>query len=115
MSVLGCNETATLIQRVAQGDGDRYICIPLRGVSWFSKTVVSVGGDGARPVSVLKSRVPETAVPPGVEPHTGDYLARGALEAVKGPADLEGHTYFQITAVGDNRRGRRPHWALSGG
>lgn len=113
--MLGCNETVTLVQRVEEDGGDRYICTLLCGASWFAKTVVSVDGNGARPVSVLKSRVLEPAVPPEVAPHTGDYLVRGELEAMTGPACLEGHTYFQITAVGDNRRGRIPHWALSGG
>lgn len=113
--MLACDETATLVQRVEEGDADNYVCATLHGVSWFAKTVVAVSSDGAKPVNVLKCRVPVSAMPLEITPHTGDYLVQGELADMEGMADLTGRTYFQITAVGDNRRGRLSHWLLSGG
>jgi len=47
-------------------------------------------------------------------PEKLDYLVKGEISGVLKPADLKGSTYFQITAVADNRRGTLPHVAVSG-
>ena len=36
-------------------------------------------------------------------------------EVRRAPADFSGREYVLLTVVGDNRRGRLPHWSLSGG
>lgn len=110
--MLGCDKTVTLVR---YGDDERYACTVIHGASWFSKQVVAVSEDGAKPVNMLQCRIPAENMPAGLEPRAGDNLVLGGLEAVERLADLEGRTYFQITAVGDNRRGRLSHWALSGG
>lgn len=112
--MLACDRTATLVQRVEEGDLDRYTCTVLNGVSWFARTVTEQSESGAKPVSILKCRVPAAAMPAGIHPKPGDFLILGELEHMVSPADLLERTYFQITAVGDNRRGRLAHWSLNG-
>lgn len=113
---LACTETVTLVHPLRGDDGDAYHCTVIHGASWYRKAVVAVDGDGARPVPVCKVRVPAEHMPEGAVPEEGDYLVRGVLEEVhRAPADLAGREYVLLTAVGDNRRGRLPHWALSGG
>lgn len=114
MRVLQCDETVTLVRNLEKDDGGGYACTVMRGVSWFAKTAVVVSGDGAKPVNTLKARIPANALPEGTAPQKGDYLVRGALERMERPAELLRREYFQVTAVGDNRRGRFPHWAVSG-
>lgn len=115
-AVLACTETVTLIHPVREDDGDRYTCTAIHGASWRRKGVVALDGDGARPVPICKVRIPAENMPQGVSPGEGDYLVRGLLEAVRrAPADLAGREYVLLSTVGDNRRGRFPHWFLSGG
>ena len=85
---LACTELVTLVHHVKTADSDLYVCYPIQGVSWYAKTETAVTGDGAKAVNVYKVRIPE--------------------------AVLKGSTYFQITAVADNRRGTLPHVAVSG-
>lgn len=114
--MLACTETATLVHPVRGGDADHYICTVIRGASWYRKAVVALDGDGVKPVPVCKARIPAAQLPVGVAPEEGDYLVRGVLaEVQRAPADFAGREYALLTAVGDNRRGRFPHWALSGG
>lgn len=114
--MLACTETVTLVHPVREDDGDRYVCTTIHGVSWYRKGVVALDGDGAKPVPVCKVRIPAGDMPEGTAPEEGDYLVRGALETVeRAPADFAGLEYVQLTTVGDNRRGRFPHWFLSGG
>ncbi len=75
------------------------------------ETVVSA--DGAKPVNVVKVRIPESALPACL-PHKLDYIVKGQIEAVNRPGDLTGLTYFQVTAVSDNRRGSLPHVMAAG-
>lgn len=114
--MLACTETVTLVHPNRVDDGDSYLCTVIRGASWYRKSVISLSVDGAKPVPVCKARIPAENMPDGVSPEEGDYLVRGELAAVsRAPADLEGYEYAMLTSVGDNRRGRFPHWALSGG
>lgn len=114
--MLACRETVTLVHPVRGEDSDAYLCTVIRGASWYRKAVISLDGDGAKPVPVCRARIPEENMPRGVRPEEGDWLVRGALAAIsRAPADLAGREYTLVTAVGDNRRGRFPHWLLSGG
>lgn len=114
--MLACTETVTLVRPLRRDDGDAYVCTVIQGASWHRKAVVTLDGDGARPAPVCRVRVPAERMPQGLAPQEGDYLVRGVLEAVqRAPADLAGREYVLLTTVGDNRRGRFPHWFLSGG
>ena len=102
--------------RLRESTMSGYICTVIRGASWYRKAVVALDGDGAKPVPVCKARVPAAHLPAGVVPEEGDYLVRGVLaEVQRAPADFAGREYALLIAVGDNRRGHFPHWALSGG
>lgn len=114
--MLVCTETVTLVHPVRGDDGDAYTCTVIKGASWYRKAVVALDGDGAKPVPVCKVRIPAEDMPEGTAPEEGDYLVRGVLEAVqRAPADFAGREYVLLSTVGDNRRGRFPHWFLSGG
>lgn len=114
--MLACTETVTLVHPIRGDDSDSYRCTVIRGASWYRKAVVSLSVDGAKPVSVCKVRVPKENMPESVSPEEGDYLVRGELTKVnRAPADLEEREYTLLTSVGDNCRGRFPHWSLSGG
>ena len=114
--MLACTEIVTLVHPVREDDGDTYTCTIIRGASWYRKAVIAPDKDGATPVPVCKVRIPAENMPEGVIPEEGDYLVRGELEAVqRAPADFVEMEYMLATAVGDNRRGRLQHWALSGG
>ena len=110
---LACTELVTLVHHVKTADSDLYVCYPIQGVSWYTKTETAVTADGAKAVNVYKVRIPE-AVLPSCLPEKLDYLVKGEISGVLKPADLKGSTYFQITAVADNRRGTLPHVAVSG-
>lgn len=110
---LACTELATLVHHVKAANADSYVCYPMQGVSWYEKTETSVTADGAKAVNVYRARIPE-AVLPSCLPEKLDYLVKGEISGVFKPADLRGLTYFQITAVADNRRGVLPHVAVSG-
>lgn len=110
---LACTELVTLVHHVKTADSDSYVCYPIHGVSWYAKTETAVAADGAKAVNVYKVRIPE-AVLPSCLPEKLDYLVKGEISGVLKPADLKGSTYFQITAVADNRRGTLPHVAVSG-
>ena len=113
--MLMCNETVTLVRHIADKDSDHYECIAIVGASWYGKVQMVVNTQGAAPQNTFKSRSPEELMPTGIEPRKGDWLVRGVIASVmKAPADFKDLEYFQITAVGDNRRGRHRHWAVSG-
>ena len=113
--MLMCTETVTLIHAVHGKNGETYTCTPLTGASWYGKAVTVPSADGARIQNTYKARIPAGNMPDGVTPCTGDYLVRGTVAQVtRAPADFEDREYFLISAVGDNRRGRLQHWAVSG-
>lgn len=113
--MLMCNETVTLVRHVAEKDGDRYECIAIVGASWHGKAQMVVSAQGAMPQNTFKSRIPEALLPTGITPRKGDWLVRGVIASVdRAPAAFSGRENFQITAVGDNRRGRHRHWTVSG-
>lgn len=113
--MLMCTETLTLVQHIRDDDSDRYVCVKIQGGSWYRKTAIAVSADGAKPVNTCRSRIPVSAIPADVAPKEGDYLVRGSLGVVdKVPADFSGADFMLISSVGDNRRGRFQHWAVSG-
>ncbi len=112
--MLMCNDTVTLVRHVKLQDGDRYECITVTGASWYAKTAVVSTAKGLVSGNVLKCRIPDGLLPVGKPPRKDDYMVRGAISHVSSPAGLKGREYFRITAIGDNRRGRNPHWVVSG-
>lgn len=113
--MLMCNEMVTLVRHVAGKDSDHYECIVVVGASWYGKAQMVVNAQGAAPQNTFKSRIPEELMPTGIEPRKGDWLVHGVIASVtKAPADFKDLEHFQITAVGDNRRGRHRHWTVSG-
>lgn len=113
--MLGCTETLTLVKHIASGDEDRYACVPVSGASWYRKRAVALSESGAKPVHTCICRIPADALPAGAVPAAGDFLVRGAVAAAgRPPRDFGALDYMQVTAVGDNRRGRLGHWSVSG-
>lgn len=113
--MLMCNETVTLVHLVRGDDGETYICTQVTGASWHGKAVTVPSTDGARIQNTYKVRIPAENMPSGVTPCTGDYLVRGSVSQVRQtPTDFSDRECFLISAVGDNRRGRLQHWAVSG-
>ena len=109
--MIACDQTITLVHHTAEENGDLYSCIVLSGASWYSKTVITTSGDGAKPANTYEVRVFGTN---DISPAPGDYVVKGVVKSVTKPADLKGVEHFRITSVGDNRRGSLPHWRLSG-
>lgn len=113
--MLGCTETLTLVKHIASDDEDRYACVPAVGASWYRKRAVALSESGAKPVHTCICRIPAGVLPEGAAPAAGDFLVRGAVAAVdRIPRDFGALDYMQVTAVGDNRRGRLGHWSVSG-
>lgn len=110
---LACDEIITLVCHAQSGDSDSYLCYTISGASWYEKTETAISADGAKPVNVIKVRIPESKLPP-VFPEKLDYIVKGEVTGIERPADLKNETYFQITAISDNRRGRLPHVLVSG-
>lgn len=110
---LGCTETLTLVHHEPTPDGDRYTCHPIQGASWYEKMETAVSADGAKPVNVVKVRIPAAELPE-ILPQKLDYMVKGQVTEITRPADLKGQTYFQITALADNRRGSLSHFMVSG-
>lgn len=112
--MLLCNETVTLIRCKPGLDNEEYVCTVIEGASWFGKAQITQQQDGFVGGLVVKVRIPEGNMPDGVVPVKGDHMARGRLEHIARLKDLDGAEHFKIMTVGDNRRGRLRHWAVSG-
>lgn len=109
--MIACDQTITLVKHNTETDGDAYTCETVNGVSWFSKTVITTSGDGAKPANTYEVRIIGNT---DISPAPGDYVVRGIVKDITKPSDLKGAEYFRITSVGDNRRGSLPHWRVSG-
>ena len=109
--MIACDQTITLVKHVTEKDGDTYTCTTVNGASWFSKTVITTSGDGAKPANTYDVRIVGNV---DIDPTPGDYIALGVVDGITKPADLKGKTHFRITSVGDNRRGSLPHWRVGG-
>ena len=108
---IGCTETITLVHHIKDED-DTYTCHTVGRASWFSKQTITTDGNGAKPVNTYEVRILSEFS--GVEPALGDYVVKGIAEGIEKPADLKNTVHFRITAIGDNRRGKIPHWRVSG-
>lgn len=117
MSMLMCDQTATLIRLIydEKQDAERYACTVLIGVSWYGKACVVKDENGRKAANEYRVRIPmDVADKAGVTPKRGDFLVLGAVASVSCIEEISAHTGFVIHSVGDNRRGRSPHWAVSG-
>ena len=110
--MLACDKTVTLVRC----DGEGYACTVIEGVSWFEKLQVTVQDTGLASANTIKVRIPAARVPADTLPQTGDILILGAVSApLERPADLDKYRHAKIMGVGDNRRGRLPHLAVTCG
>ena len=113
--MLMCDDTITLVQPCRGDDGETYVCTTISGASWYGKAVTEMTTKGAQPKNQYKCRIPKDSMPADVTPRAGDFVVHGvALDVRAAPRDLCAYEYFAVTAVGDNRRGVNPHWAVSG-
>ena len=113
--MLMCTEAVTLVHAVRGDNSETFSCTKITGASWYGQTVTLPSTDGARIQNTYRVRIPADNMPAGATPCTGDYLVRGTVAQVtRAPADFADMEYFLISAVGDNRRGRLQHWAVSG-
>lgn len=110
-----CDETVTFVHHIRTPDGDSYQCIPISGVSWYAQTAVVPQDKGLKTSNILKCRIPAERLP-HARPQTTDFMVRGIVTEIQKSSDLKacGLEYFTITGVSDNRRGKNPHWAVSG-
>jgi len=112
--VLACTKTVTLVKYTDEG----YTTCVFSGVSWFDKVKVKLSDNGLAFANAVQVRIPAGSIAPGVPlPEVGDHLFLGTLpegETIQRPADLAAHHARKVMAVGDNRRGGRPHVAVVG-
>ncbi|MEG0764409.1 MAG: DUF6751 family protein [Pseudoflavonifractor sp.] len=107
--MLGCDKTVTLVRC----DGESYTTTIIVGVSWFDKARIKLEGEGLAFANATAVRIPAAAVP-AILPKVGDTLILGAVtRPLEKPADLAAYRHVKIMAVGDNRRGGRPHVGLT--
>ena len=88
----------------------------IHGVSWFGKLIATPENKGLTGAAKITVRIPEDAMP-DITIRNGDFIVRGAVDAIEKQADLKGLEYFTVLSVGDNRRSRWKalrHWAASG-
>ena len=116
--MLACTETITHIglRYDSKTDTEEYVCTAIHGVSWFGKLIATPENKGLTGATKVTVRIPEAAMP-DISIRNGDFIVRGAVDAIEKQADLKGLEYFTVLSVGDNRRSRRKdlrHWAVSG-
>lgn len=112
--MLACDETITLVHHIAEQDDDLYVCTTIQGASWHTVERVMLQEHGFARQSETKVRIPESHMPEGVLPEVDGWLVRGDVIEIKSQVDLQAYEHIRIMAVGDNRRGGLPHWAVSG-
>ena len=110
--MLQCDKVVTIIHHNKETDSDTYTCTTYGDASWFAKTAIITGAEtGAKPSNTYEVRLMTSE---GITVSFGDYVALGIVLDIQKPADLKSVDHFRVTAVGDNRRGKLPHWRLSG-
>lgn len=109
--MIACDNTVTIIHHNKNIDDDTYICTVFSGASWFKKTTISTSAEGAKPNNTYECRIMGAD---DINAALGDYIALGEVESIESPAELKNTDHFRITAIGDNRRGKLPHWRFSG-
>ncbi len=108
------DELVTLIRC----DGEHYTTVLYGSASWFEKTGIRPSDSGFVSENSVRVRIPNWAIllAGGGLPEVGDHILRGTLPAgctIQSPADLAALGARRILAVGDDRRGRMPHVAVS--
>lgn len=116
--MLACTETITHIRLCydRETDLESYVCTAIHGVSWFGKLIATPENKGLTGAAKITVRIPEDAMP-DITIRNGDFIVRGAVDAIETQADLKELEYFTVLSVGDNRRSRRKdlrHWVVSG-
>lgn len=109
--MLQCEEVVTIIHHNKETDTDTYTCTSVGSASWFKKTTIATDAQGAKPSNTYEVRIMTSE---GLTVSLGDYVALGIVLDIQKPADLKRVDHFRVTAIGDNRRGKLPHWRLSG-
>lgn len=110
--MLACDKMVTLVRC----DGMTFTCMMIEGVSWFDKRIAAIQEKGLAVANEVKIRIPAANLPPGVMPRVGDVVVLGAVDQpIARPADMDSYRHAKVLAVGDNRRGRLPHVAVSCG
>lgn len=130
-----CEDTITVINGKLDREAgmDVYHATVIAGVSWFFNTVTTVDSSGLKAANQVTIRIPEGADASGKhyatpeafaagEPEQlftlrpGDLVVHGRVEENLRPAELKerGYELATILAVTDNRRGRAPHWKVTG-
>lgn len=110
--MLACDRTLSLVQHEAGADTDTYTIHTLANCSWYAKAKVSVTDKGLIAARAVSVRIPN--LPSGVNLKNGDFLVNGEIASVTKPSDLAAYDYCSIVSIGDNTRGRFPHWAVIG-
>lgn len=111
--MLACDKTLSLVQRTAGKDDDTYTVILLSGCSWYSKDVTDIRDDG-RIFSARATKIRIPSLPEGVILKKGDFLVNGTIAGpVTKPSDLSGAEYVTALSIGNNRRGKFPHWEVT--
>ena len=116
-AMLMCNQTVTLVRLEydEKQDTERYVCTVLDGVSWYGTMRITKNANGRKAANEYRVRIPvAVADNAGVTPKRGDFLVLGAVASFSCIEEISAHTGFVIHSVGDNRRGRFQHWAVSG-
>ena len=107
--MLACEETITLIRC----NGESYTTVVFDGVSWYDKTQAKLESTGMTYANEVKIRIPAESLPATI-PEVGDLVIKGKIpEVPTAPVDIAPYKPRKIMAVGDNRRGRIPHVAVT--
>lgn len=104
-----CNNTVTVVHHEKAKNGDSYTCHVIVGVSWHGKRgMAPTANGGFAPRDEYIVRIPAERVP-DVLPKPGDFIVKGILAEYTGRCCLAEQEYFEVSFVGDNRRGLLPH------
>ena len=107
--MLACNETITIIRC----NGESYTTVVINGVSWYDKIQAKLESTGMTYANEVKIRIPTASLPDKL-PEVGDLVIKGVIPDIPTvPADIAPYKPRKIMAVGDNRRGRIPHVAVT--
>lgn len=115
--MLQCTETITVVQEHydAETDSQTYEATAIRNASWHAKTKIAIEGKGVVSADIVMIRIPEADMPAGLVIKNNDVVVRGEITTpITKAADLVPYNPMVVMSIGDNRRGRFPHWAVVG-
>ena len=102
------DRTVTLVRC----DSGAYVCTVIGGASVYGRNGISSASSGDTPGSRYVVRLPDCG--DELLPMPGDYIALGSIDGLDSVKELAGYTYFRVTQVFDNRRGRLRHIRVVG-